>query len=164
MNPQNIVKIGDVLIGGGNKVAIQSMTNTPTYDTEATVKQILDLEKAGCEIVRVSVPDMDSAKAISAIKVFCHLTFNLSCYLTVLPNIFMWQIPDAVLLTMIHKVCFCLLENHTVISLWVCVCSVVSDSFRSHELSPAKLLYPRTFPGKSAGMVCHFLLQGIFLG
>ena len=56
-------------------------------------------------------------------KVFCHLTFNLSCYLTVLPNIFMWQILDAVLLTMIHKVCFCLLENHTVISLCVCVCA-----------------------------------------
>ncbi len=61
------------MIGGGAPVAIQSMTNTPTSDVEATVSQILRLEEAGCDIVRSSVPDMDSAAAFSEIKKRIHI-------------------------------------------------------------------------------------------
>jgi len=63
-----IIKIGNIKIGGGLPVRIQSMTNTPTWDVAKTVKQIKELEKAGCEIIRVSVPDLKSAQAISKIK------------------------------------------------------------------------------------------------
>lgn len=63
-----LVKIGDRVIGGDNPILVQSMTNTKTEDVEATVKQILDLQKAGCEIVRVAVPNMEAAQAISEIK------------------------------------------------------------------------------------------------
>lgn len=62
------IKIGNVTIGGGNPVAIQSMTNTKTEDVNATVAQILELEKAGCEIIRCAVPTMEAAKALSEIK------------------------------------------------------------------------------------------------
>ena len=62
------IKVANLQIGGQNKVLIQSMTNTKTKDVDSTVKQILDLENAGCEIVRVSVPDIDSAIAIEKIK------------------------------------------------------------------------------------------------
>ncbi len=62
------ILVGNVKIGGGNPVAIQSMTNTQTKDVEATVKQILALEAEGCEIVRVAVPDVESAEAITEIK------------------------------------------------------------------------------------------------
>ena len=62
------IKIGNVTIGHGNPIAIQSMTNTPTADVEATVTQIHALEKAGCEIIRCTVPDEESAKALSEIK------------------------------------------------------------------------------------------------
>ena len=62
------INIGGVRIGHGNPIAIQSMTNTPTADVSATVAQIHALEKAGCEIVRCTVPDEDSAKALSGIK------------------------------------------------------------------------------------------------
>lgn len=68
-----VVKIGNVLIGGDNPVAIQSMCNTKTSDVEATVKQILELEGAGCEIIRVAVPDMEAAEAISDIKKRIHI-------------------------------------------------------------------------------------------
>lgn len=63
-----VINIGNVKIGGGNKIAIQSMTNTKTSDVLATVKQIKELEAAGCEIIRVAVPDMEAAKAIDKIK------------------------------------------------------------------------------------------------
>ena len=63
-----VVKIGKVKIGGSNPVAVQSMTNTDTCDVKATVRQIKELEKAGCEIVRVAVPDEKAAKAIKKIK------------------------------------------------------------------------------------------------
>jgi len=63
-----VLKIGSVKIGGGNPIAVQSMTNTDTKNWKATVKQIKELEKYGCEIVRVSVPDMECAKNISKIK------------------------------------------------------------------------------------------------
>ena len=62
------VRIGDRVIGGGNPVLIQSMTNTPTEDVEATVAQIHRLEQAGCEIIRCTVPNSDAAAAISRIK------------------------------------------------------------------------------------------------
>lgn len=62
------IKIGPHTMGGNNKVYIQSMTNTYTKDVEATVKQILTLEKAGCEIIRVAVLDLVDAEAIKEIK------------------------------------------------------------------------------------------------
>ena len=62
------VKIGNRVIGGGNPILIQSMTNTKTQDVEATVAQILQLEKAGCDIIRCAVPDMEAAKALAKIK------------------------------------------------------------------------------------------------
>ncbi|MCR5337683.1 MAG: flavodoxin-dependent (E)-4-hydroxy-3-methylbut-2-enyl-diphosphate synthase [Lachnospiraceae bacterium] len=67
------IQIGSVRIGGGNPIAIQSMTNTKTEDVEATVAQILALEKAGCEIVRSTVPTMEAAKAIGEIKKRIHI-------------------------------------------------------------------------------------------
>ncbi|MDO8444329.1 MAG: flavodoxin-dependent (E)-4-hydroxy-3-methylbut-2-enyl-diphosphate synthase [bacterium] len=62
------IKIGKVKIGGDNPVAVQSMCNTDTRDAKATIAQILRLEKAGCEYVRVTVPDMAAALAIKEIK------------------------------------------------------------------------------------------------
>ncbi len=62
------IKIGNVFIGGSNKVAVQSMTNTATCDICATVKQISSLENVGCEIVRVAVTSEEDASAIQAIK------------------------------------------------------------------------------------------------
>ena len=67
------VKVGDISIGGENKVVIQSMCNTKTKDVENTVKQILELEKAGCEIIRVACIDIEDAKAISEIKKQIHI-------------------------------------------------------------------------------------------
>lgn len=67
------VKIGSVAIGGGNSIKIQSMCNTRTSDADATISQILELEKAGCEIIRVAVPDMESALAIEKIKQNIHI-------------------------------------------------------------------------------------------
>ncbi len=62
------VKIGNKVIGGGNPIAIQSMTNTKTEDVEATVAQIKELEAAGCDIIRCAVPTMEAAEALSQIK------------------------------------------------------------------------------------------------
>lgn len=67
------IKIGDRVIGGGNPVLIQSMTNTKTGDVKATVNQILRLEAAGCEIIRCTVPDEEAAKAIAEIKKQIHI-------------------------------------------------------------------------------------------
>lgn len=67
------IKIGDRVIGGGNSVLIQSMTNTRTEDVEQTVKQILELERAGCEIIRCAVPTMEAAKALAEIKKQIHI-------------------------------------------------------------------------------------------
>ena len=72
-NKTKIIHIGGVQIGGGNPIAIQSMTNTKTHDVEATVQQILQLEEAGCEIVRVAVPDEQAARAISEITKRIHI-------------------------------------------------------------------------------------------
>ena len=68
-----VIKIGNRVIGGGNPVLIQSMTNTKTEDVEATVAQILSLEKAGCDIIRCAVPTMEAAKALSQIKKQIHI-------------------------------------------------------------------------------------------
>jgi len=62
------ILVGGIPIGGGAPVSIQSMTNTPTDDVEATVQQIRRLAAAGCEIVRVAVPNMSAAKAVGKIK------------------------------------------------------------------------------------------------
>lgn len=67
------VTIGDRKIGGGNPILIQSMTNTRTEDVSATVEQILRLEKAGCEIIRCTVPTMEAAEAIGEIKKQIHI-------------------------------------------------------------------------------------------
>ncbi|MDR1942710.1 MAG: flavodoxin-dependent (E)-4-hydroxy-3-methylbut-2-enyl-diphosphate synthase [Endomicrobium sp.] len=67
-NQTRKVNIGGVIIGGGAPIAVQSMTNTNTKDWKATVKQIKQLEEVGCEIVRVSLPDMESAYNVSRIK------------------------------------------------------------------------------------------------
>ncbi len=62
------IKVGNIYIGGQDNVIIQSMTNTDTANVEATVKQILDLEEKGCELVRVTVNNEAAARAISQIK------------------------------------------------------------------------------------------------
>lgn len=62
------IHVGPVAIGGGAPIAVQSMTNTMTDDVEATVRQIQELEQAGCEIIRVAVPDMAAALAIARIR------------------------------------------------------------------------------------------------
>lgn len=67
------VRIGDRVIGGGNPVLIQSMTNTKTEDVSATVAQIHELEKAGCDIIRCTAPTMEAAKAIAEIKKQIHI-------------------------------------------------------------------------------------------
>ena len=63
-----VIRIGDRLIGGGNPILIQSMTNTRTEDVEATVAQIKRLTEAGCEIIRCTVPTLEAAQAIKEIK------------------------------------------------------------------------------------------------
>ncbi len=68
-----VVNIGGLKIGGGNPIAIQSMTNTPTENVEATVEQILRLEKAGCQIIRCTVPTQEAAKALAKIKPQIHI-------------------------------------------------------------------------------------------
>ncbi|MBQ2661379.1 MAG: flavodoxin-dependent (E)-4-hydroxy-3-methylbut-2-enyl-diphosphate synthase [Clostridia bacterium] len=68
MSSKRQVKAGDKLIGGGARITVQSMTNTETWDVDATVAQIKSLESAGCDIVRSSVYDKECAKAISKIK------------------------------------------------------------------------------------------------
>lgn len=68
-----VIKIGDRVIGGGNPILIQSMTNTKTEDVEATVAQIHALEKAGCEIVRSTVPTLEAAKALGEIRKRIHI-------------------------------------------------------------------------------------------
>ncbi len=62
------INVGGVAIGGGAPVTIQSMCNTPTQDVNATVEQIRRLQAAGCQIIRVAVPDMDAARAVGAIR------------------------------------------------------------------------------------------------
>lgn len=70
---KRVVNIGGVKIGGDNPIAIQSMCNTDTRDVKSTVNQILELEDAGCEIIRVAVPDMEAAQAVGDIKKQIHI-------------------------------------------------------------------------------------------
>lgn len=72
-NETRVVKVKNVSIGGGNPIVIQSMTNTKTQDVENTVAQILTLEAAGCEIVRVAVPHEEAARAIEKIVPRIHI-------------------------------------------------------------------------------------------
>ena len=67
------IYVGGVQIGGQNRVSIQSMCNTKTKDIDSTVKQILELEKSGCEIIRVACLDIEDAKAIKSIKEKIHI-------------------------------------------------------------------------------------------
>lgn len=68
-----VIRIGDRVIGGGNDILIQSMTNTRTEDVSSTVAQILRLEEAGCEIIRCTVPTLEAANAIKEIKKQIHI-------------------------------------------------------------------------------------------
>ncbi|MCI7182073.1 MAG: flavodoxin-dependent (E)-4-hydroxy-3-methylbut-2-enyl-diphosphate synthase [Schaedlerella sp.] len=72
-NQTKEVAIGSVTIGGNHPVAIQSMTNTRTEDVEATAAQILRLERAGCEIIRCTVPNIEAAQALKEIKKRIHI-------------------------------------------------------------------------------------------
>jgi len=67
------VTIGNTGVGGGLPIKIQSMTNTKTENVEATIAQILELERVGCDIVRVAIPSMEAAKAIGRIKAGIHI-------------------------------------------------------------------------------------------
>ncbi|MEG1143736.1 MAG: flavodoxin-dependent (E)-4-hydroxy-3-methylbut-2-enyl-diphosphate synthase [Clostridium sp.] len=67
------IQIGNRVIGGGNPILIQSMCNTPTEDAKATIAQILELERAGCDIIRVAVPTMEAAMALKEIKKAIHI-------------------------------------------------------------------------------------------
>ena len=62
------ILVGDVQIGGGAGLVIQSMCNTKTQDVEGTVKQIRALEQAGCQVIRLAIPDMDAARAVASIR------------------------------------------------------------------------------------------------
>ena len=71
MNPRRqckAIRIGDVTIGGGSPIIVQSMTSTDTRDVMSTILQIRELEEVDCELVRVAVPDMEAARAIGEIK------------------------------------------------------------------------------------------------
>ena len=68
MRDSKVVKVGNILIGGGNDVIIQSMTNTPTTDVEKTVNQRKKLQEEGCQLVRVTVNTEKAAKKIKEIK------------------------------------------------------------------------------------------------
>ena len=67
------VQIGNRIIGGGNPVLIQSMCNTKTEDSASTIAQILELERAGCDIIRVAVPTMEAAESLKTIKKAIHI-------------------------------------------------------------------------------------------
>ncbi len=66
--PTHAVRVGNITIGGTAKIAVQSMTNTDTHDKDATLRQVLALQTAGCDIVRLTVPDLAAAETISYLK------------------------------------------------------------------------------------------------
>ena len=72
-NDTKVVKVGNIYLGGGNPIRIQSMCNTKTKDVDATVHQILELERLGCEIIRVAVLDLEDAYSIHKIKERIHI-------------------------------------------------------------------------------------------
>lgn len=90
-NQTRVISIGDVKIGGGNPIAIQSMTNTKTEDVEATVKQILALEKAGCQIIRCTVPTMKAAEAFTEIKKEIHIPLVADIHLIINLRLRRWN-------------------------------------------------------------------------
>jgi (E)-4-hydroxy-3-methylbut-2-enyl-diphosphate synthase len=63
-----VIRVGDVQIGGGSPIPVQSMTKTDTRDARSTLRQVKSLAEAGCEIIRIAVPDMEAAKALGKIK------------------------------------------------------------------------------------------------
>jgi len=67
-NMTRLIKYGNVQVGNGNLITVQSMTNTKTYDVKSTVEQILKLEEDGCDIIRVAVPEEKSSDALKEIK------------------------------------------------------------------------------------------------
>ena len=71
------VSIGNIKIGGNNPIAVQSMTNTDTRDAKKTIEQIKRLEEAGCDAVRVAVPDMVAAQNLGKIKKSCNSKTSL---------------------------------------------------------------------------------------
>jgi (E)-4-hydroxy-3-methylbut-2-enyl-diphosphate synthase len=73
MRKSRKIRVGNVYIGGDAPVTVQSMTNTDTRNVSSTVEQILELEKAGCEIIRLAVPDMEAAGALKEIKKEIHI-------------------------------------------------------------------------------------------
>ena len=68
MGSKKQVKVGNVLVGGGAQVSVQSMLNVPSTDIEGSVKQAVELEKAGCQIIRAAIPNKDAVKLIPALK------------------------------------------------------------------------------------------------
>lgn len=68
MKKTRVINVANLKIGGGNKIVIQSMTNTNSNDVESTVNQIKKLEEAGCELVRMTVNTQEAAKNIKEIK------------------------------------------------------------------------------------------------
>ena len=72
-NDTKVIRIGNCRIGGGNPVAIQSMTTTKPEAAAAAVSQILALERAGCDIIRCAVPTMEAAEALKEIKKQIHI-------------------------------------------------------------------------------------------
>ena len=68
MGSKKQVKVGNVLVGGGAQVSVQSMLNVPSTDIEGSVKQAIELEKAGCQIIRAAIPNKDAVKLIPALK------------------------------------------------------------------------------------------------
>ena len=86
-----VVHIGDRVIGGGNPILIQSMCNTKTEDVKATVAQILSLEKAGCDIIRVAVPTMKAAEALKDIKKEIHIPLVQISILTTVWRLQLWK-------------------------------------------------------------------------
>jgi len=67
------IKVSNLKIGGNNPIVVQSMCNTKTYDVDSTVKQIIDLENEGCELIRVAVPDERSGNALKEIVKQIHI-------------------------------------------------------------------------------------------
>ena len=67
-NKTRKIKVGSIFIGGDSKITVQSMTNTDTHDIEATYRQVASLERSGCDIVRITVPDEESAIVFRALK------------------------------------------------------------------------------------------------
>ena len=72
------VKVGNIYIGGDSKITVQSMLNIPAHDSEGNVRQALELEKAGCEIIRLAVPDMESVATVKALKEALSIPLNAS--------------------------------------------------------------------------------------